>query len=64
MSPHERAAIGDRARAHVIGRFTLEAMKRQTLEVYDGLLGTSLAHNFSVAARVDTYAPKRACGLT
>jgi len=45
----EWAAIGDRARLHVRRRFTLEAMKRQTLEVYDRLLGSDLAVRFSVA---------------
>ncbi|MGE5511937.1 MAG: glycosyltransferase family 4 protein [Bacteroidota bacterium] len=43
LSGPERAVIGERARAHVRQRFTLEAMKRQTLEVYDRLLGTDLA---------------------
>jgi hypothetical protein len=32
-----------RARAHVLNNFTLEAMRRETLAVYDHLLGTSLA---------------------
>lgn len=56
MSREERAAMGSRARSHVVGRFTLEAMKRQTLEVYDHLLGTSLAERFSEAKKADSSA--------
>jgi glycosyltransferase involved in cell wall biosynthesis len=52
----EWAAIGDRARLHVRRRFTLEAMKRQTLEVYDRLLGSDLAVRFSVANTTRTGA--------
>jgi glycosyltransferase involved in cell wall biosynthesis len=40
-----RAALGARARAHVTSKFSLSAMKEQTLKVYDELLGTSLAKN-------------------
>jgi glycosyltransferase involved in cell wall biosynthesis len=43
LSAQERAAMGARARAHVLGRFSLDVMKRQTLAVYDALLGTHLA---------------------
>ena len=43
MSPAERAQMGTRAEADIRARFTLDRMKRQTLEVYDRLLGTSLA---------------------
>ncbi|MEL7047856.1 MAG: glycosyltransferase family 4 protein, partial [Pseudomonadota bacterium] len=35
-----RTAMGQRARAHVLSSFSLNAMKQQTLAVYDGLLGT------------------------
>ena len=42
----ERAAIGDRARAHVLAQFTVEAMQRRTLAVYDRLLGSSLERGF------------------
>ncbi len=49
MSPEERSAIGRRARDHVLGRFSLDAMRRQTLAVYDELLGTKLAAGFDRA---------------
>jgi glycosyltransferase involved in cell wall biosynthesis len=39
--------IGSRARAHVLGNFTLARMKQRTLAVYDRLLGTELAARFS-----------------
>lgn len=39
----ERESLGRRAREHVASNFTLEAMKRKTLEVYDELLATDLA---------------------
>lgn len=43
LSAAEREAMGARARTHVARHFTLETMKRQTLAVYDELLGTSLS---------------------
>ena len=43
LTPDERARMGARARAHVAERFSLDVMKRQTLQVYDSLLGTHLA---------------------
>ncbi len=43
LSPETRKAVGQRARAHVAGRFTLQEMQRATLAVYDELLGTDLA---------------------
>ncbi len=43
LTPEERARLGVRARAHVMQRFSLDAMKRQTLAVYDALLGTHMA---------------------
>lgn len=43
LSPEARAALGGRARARVLAHFSLDAMRRQTLEVYDSLLGTRLA---------------------
>ena len=42
----QRAAMGSRARAHVLARFSAREMQRATLAVYDRLLGTSLAGNF------------------
>lgn len=38
-----RSALGERARRHVLACFALRTMRRQTLAVYDELLGTSLA---------------------
>jgi glycosyltransferase involved in cell wall biosynthesis len=43
LSPEEREAMRQRARAHVLASFTLEAMREETLAVYDDLLGTRLA---------------------
>lgn len=43
MSPDEHARMGGRARTHVLNAFSLKQMKQQTLQVYDGLLGTHLA---------------------
>jgi len=42
----QRAAIAQCARAHVLARFTVEAMQRSTLAVYDRLLGTILERRF------------------
>lgn len=42
LAPADRMAMGTRARAHVARNFTLAAMRRATLEVYDRLLGTDL----------------------
>jgi glycosyltransferase involved in cell wall biosynthesis len=44
-----RAEIGGRARRHVLAHFTLEAMQRQTLAVYDRLLGSALERRFAEA---------------
>jgi glycosyltransferase involved in cell wall biosynthesis len=49
LSPEARAAIGERARRHVLAAFSLAAMQRQTLAVYDRLLGTRLAEAFGRA---------------
>jgi glycosyltransferase involved in cell wall biosynthesis len=43
MPPDENARMGARARQHVLNAFSLMQMKQQTLQVYDGLLGTKLA---------------------
>jgi glycosyltransferase involved in cell wall biosynthesis len=43
LTPEERAHMGARARTRVAELFSLEVMKRQTLQVYDALLGTHLA---------------------
>jgi glycosyltransferase involved in cell wall biosynthesis len=47
VTAEQRVAIGRRARLHVLEDFTLEAMKRRTLEVYDRLLGSHLAARFA-----------------
>jgi glycosyltransferase involved in cell wall biosynthesis len=46
----DRAAMGSRARAHVLAHFTVEAMQRRTLAVYDRLLGTALERRFTEAS--------------
>ena len=43
MSSQERTAMGIRASADIRTRFTLDRMKRDTLAVYDRLLGTKMA---------------------
>lgn len=45
LSDETRAALGDRARARALARFSLDSMRKETLAVYDDLLGTSLAAN-------------------
>lgn len=52
ISPSDHAAMGRRARAHVLARFTLRTMKEQTLAVYDQLLGTDLRARFVAALPV------------
>jgi glycosyltransferase involved in cell wall biosynthesis len=46
LSPDVRGALGMRARAHVLAQFTVTAMQRRTLAVYDRLLGTVLERRF------------------
>ena len=43
QSRGDREGMGQRAIADIRARFTLDAMKQQTLQVYDRLLGTRLA---------------------
>jgi glycosyltransferase involved in cell wall biosynthesis len=50
LTPSQRAALAARARAHVLAQFTVEAMQRRTLSVYDRLLGTGLEARFSGAS--------------
>lgn len=50
LPPEEHARIGARARANVIERFSLRAMRTKTLSVYDELLDTRLAAAFMTAA--------------
>ena len=42
--------MGSRARTHVLAQFTVEAMQRRTLAVYDRLLGTTLERRFIEAS--------------
>ncbi len=49
LSRDQRRDLGERAIQNVQTRFTLEQMKRQTLEVYDELLGSKLAEAFDYA---------------
>ncbi|KAB2915475.1 MAG: glycosyltransferase family 4 protein [Hyphomicrobiaceae bacterium] len=41
-----RAALGARARRHVLAQFATQALQRRTLAVYDRLLGTVLERHF------------------
>jgi glycosyltransferase involved in cell wall biosynthesis len=49
MAPEARTDIGTRARRHVLASFTVRAMQRRTLSVYDRLLGTDLERRFTAA---------------
>ena len=51
LSSGERRAMGIRARAHVVSAFSLDAMKQQTLAVYDELLNTHLVEVFTTTSR-------------
>jgi len=51
LSTRERKAIGMRARAHALARFSEESMQRATLAVYDELLGTKLVETFDHSSR-------------
>lgn len=46
LDPAERAAIGARARAHAVSRYSLFNLQRDTLAVYDRLLGSELSRTF------------------
>jgi glycosyltransferase involved in cell wall biosynthesis len=46
MSPDLRATMGQRARTRTLEHFSLTAMKRQTLQVYDKLLLTKLCQDY------------------
>jgi glycosyltransferase involved in cell wall biosynthesis len=50
LTPPFRAAMGRRARAHVVARFSSREMKRATLAVYDELLRSALRRAFDDAA--------------
>jgi glycosyltransferase involved in cell wall biosynthesis len=64
LTDAERTEIGGRARRHVLAHFTLEAMQRQTLAVYDRLLGSALERRFAEAEARRSGAPPRATILT
>ena len=49
LDPAAQSAMAGRARAHVLAQFTVEAMQRRTLVVYDRLLGTFLERRFAEA---------------
>lgn len=51
LSSDERRAMGVRARAHVTSSFSLNAMKRLTLAVYDELLDSRLVETFTATSR-------------
>jgi len=42
LSQPARAALGDRARRHAVQNFSVGAMQKRTLAIYDRLLGTNL----------------------
>lgn len=43
LSPDQRSKMGERAERDIRKRFTLREMQRQTLQVYDRILGSSMA---------------------
>lgn len=46
LDPEARKALGTRARARVLGNYSLDAMRLETLGVYDDLLGTRLQASY------------------
>jgi glycosyltransferase involved in cell wall biosynthesis len=61
LQPAARRELGQRARRHVLGTYTVEAMQRRTLAVYDRLLGTVLERRFTerVAHRIPVDMPRQ-----
>ncbi|MET0192520.1 MAG: glycosyltransferase, partial [Hyphomicrobiaceae bacterium] len=61
LAPAARRELGQRARRHVLGTYTVEAMQHHTLAVYDRLLGTGLERRFSerVAHRISAATPRQ-----
>ena len=51
LPPESLARMGAHGRAHVVARFTTQAMQTATLEVYDALLGSRL-RKISVTRRL------------
>jgi glycosyltransferase involved in cell wall biosynthesis len=50
LPAEQRSQMGARGRAHVLRHFTVAAMQRRTLAVYDRLLATSLERRFVEAS--------------
>jgi glycosyltransferase involved in cell wall biosynthesis len=59
LGPAERAAMAQRARRHVLAHFTVAAMQRRTLAVYDRLLGTVLERRFEESRAPEATEPPR-----
>jgi glycosyltransferase involved in cell wall biosynthesis len=61
LAPAARRDLGQRARRHILGTYTVEAMQRRTLAVYDRLLGTALEHRFGerLAQRIPAAGPRQ-----
>jgi len=61
LAPAVRRELGHRARRHVLGTYTVEAMQRRTLAVYDRLLGTGLEQLFCdrIAHRIPAATPRQ-----
>jgi glycosyltransferase involved in cell wall biosynthesis len=55
LSPSDRAAMGARARAHVMAHFTKRSLQLQTLAVYDSLLATDLRTRFDSAPAANKW---------
>ena len=60
LPPIERSAMAERARRHVLAHFTIEAMQRRTLAVYDRLLATELENRFCTACSHSREQPESA----
>lgn len=52
LSQVQRSRIGERARNHVLARYTKRNLQLETLAVYDKLLGTDLAQRLPGGARI------------
>jgi len=53
MAPQELSQIGDRAYDHARTNFSIARMQLATLEIYDSLLGSKLAENFTQVSQTD-----------
>lgn len=52
LADAERSALAARAATHAGAQFTLRAMRRATLDVYDGLLGSGLVARFDASGHL------------